>query len=72
MSYIEEMQEQNERCLKCRWCYSGELICVNPASEFHNMDTSTEDTTECDDFHHNICEENMLRVDTDTEEIDFE
>jgi hypothetical protein len=39
MSYIEEMQEQNERCLKCRWCYSGELICVNPASEFHNMDT---------------------------------
>lgn len=52
------MEEEN-RCLNCRWIYGGELVCVCPASVYRGQDVSAEDTTDCDQFHHWDCLENM-------------
>lgn len=51
--------EENDRCINCRWIYGGELHCVCPASDYRGLDVSGEDTSDCDQFHHWDCLENM-------------
>lgn len=63
------MEEEN-RCLNCQWCYSGDLICTCPSSEYRGQDISFQDCSDCDQFYNGW--NSLIAEDNKTKRIDFE